>query len=80
MSNATKQGNKIVTGLVIGSVIGVTISLIDPATRKRTVQKFESIKDASTRFVQSYKENPDEGHKFLPKYSGFLKEKEKTYK
>lgn len=60
MSNATRQGNKIVTGLVIGSVIGVTISLIDPATRKRTVQKFESIKDASTRFVQSYKENPDE--------------------
>ena len=60
MSNATKQGNKIVTGLVIGSVIGVTVSLIDPATRKRTMQKFENIRDASTRFVQSYKENPDE--------------------
>lgn len=60
MSNAAKQGNKIVTGLVIGSVIGVTVSLIDPATRKRTMQKFENIRDASTHIVQSYKDNPDE--------------------
>jgi uncharacterized membrane-anchored protein YhcB (DUF1043 family) len=60
MSNAANQGNKIVTGLVIGSVIGVTVSLIDPATRKRTMQKFENLKDGSTRIVQSYKDNPDE--------------------
>ncbi|WP_312098975.1 YtxH domain-containing protein [Niallia sp.] len=60
MSNATKQSNKILTGLVIGSVIGVTISLIDPATRRRTMQRVEHFKDTSTRFVQSYKDNPDE--------------------
>lgn len=60
MSNGTRQSNKVVTGLVIGSVIGVTISLIDPATRKRTIQRVEHLKDTSTRFVQSYKENPDE--------------------
>ena len=60
MSNATKQGNKIVTGLVIGSVIGVTVSLIDPATRRRTMQRVEHLKNTGTRFVQSYKENPDE--------------------
>ena len=60
MSTSSNPSTKILSGILIGSAIGLTCSLIDSTTRKTTMQRIENMKDFSNRFMQNYKENPDQ--------------------
>ncbi|HWJ77602.1 MAG TPA: YtxH domain-containing protein [Niallia sp.] len=60
MSSKKNQNTKILSGILIGSAIGLTCSLIDPATRRKTIQNVKYMRDYSSRFIQNYKEHPDE--------------------
>jgi len=58
MSNAKR--NKLMTGMVIGGLIGTAFSLLDSTTRKNVLGKFENIKTNSGKLFYEIKENPKE--------------------
>lgn len=58
MSN--EKHNKLMTGMVIGGLIGTAFSLLDPTTRKNVLEKFQIIKTNSGKMFYEIKENPKE--------------------
>ncbi|PKG23043.1 YtxH domain-containing protein [Niallia nealsonii] len=58
MSN--EKHNKLMTGMVIGGLIGTAFSLLDSTTRKNVLEKFQHIKTNSEKIFYEIRENPKE--------------------
>lgn len=59
MANSNPS-SKLLTGVLIGSAIGLTCSLLDPTTRKSTMNRLNYMKNFSTQFIENYRSNPDQ--------------------
>ncbi len=58
MSNENKGNSKLLAGIVIGSVIGTTFSLMDRTTRTNAKVKVQQWKESTNQLVHELKENP----------------------
>ncbi|MCT2343765.1 YtxH domain-containing protein [Niallia taxi] len=58
MSNENKGNSKLLAGIVIGGVIGTTLSLMDRTTRTNAKVKVQQWKDSTNQLVHELRENP----------------------
>lgn len=60
MSHDSKHRNKWLVGIVVGGIIGSTVSLLDKSNREKMKGKFQEVKASSNLLVHEWKENPKE--------------------